>query len=290
MEIIRNIKVLQNSLKTERMRGRAIGFVPTMGALHDGHMSLIRTARLENDILIASIFLNPIQFGPSEDFEKYPKDMDGDISKLRGADVDMAFLPDASAMYPEGFSTAVDVRGLSEKLCGGLRPGHFTGVATVIAKLFNIVGPERAYFGQKDYQQGLIIKKLVRDLNMDINVVLCPTRREPDGLAMSSRNLRLGADERKAAAALYMSLSFALEKIKSGILNVREVKGLIKGILSHEPLITDIEYASVYDAESLDELDEITGRAVLAAAVRIGDVRLIDNIPVEGLQNPAKKG
>jgi|Deesub1362A_J573_1020465.scaffolds.fasta_scaffold00073_51 pantoate--beta-alanine ligase len=281
MEIIRIPRIMQETSKRALLRGRTIGFVPTMGALHEGHMSLIRACRQENDITVVSIFVNPTQFGPHEDFEKYPRDPEGDINKLTDAGVDTLYLPDTASMYPEGFRTSVVVNGLSDKLCGAFRPGHFSGVATVVTKLLNIVMPTRAYFGQKDYQQSLIIKRLVSDLNIPVEIVTCPTVREHDGLAMSSRNQYLNPDERKAATAIYKCLSSAAEKIKSGEKNAVRIKELMNEILSSEPLIKEIQYASAYDPETLDELQRIDSKVLLAVAVKIGQTRLIDNILLE---------
>ena len=251
-----------------------------MGALHDGHLSLVRRARMENEIIIASIFINPIQFGSSEDLEKYPRDVEGDIKKMREHDVDILFLPDSSHMYPGDFSTFVHVDMISGKLCGAFRPGHFKGVSTIVAKLLNIVSPTRIYFGQKDFQQVVVIKRMAKDLNFDAEVVACPTIREQDGLAMSSRNLHLSGEQRKAAPAIYRSLSAAADVVRSGAGVPREIRGLMRGILSEERLITQIDYASLYDPEALDEVDEIKGDVLLAVAVRLGDIRLIDNVLV----------
>ncbi len=269
---------MQDTARGHLLRGKTIGFVPTMGALHDGHLSLVRMARNENDIVVASIFVNPLQFGLSEDLSKYPRDLEGDTEKLIKEDVDILFLPDDSLMYPVGFSTHVEVENLSEKLCGAFRPGHFRGVATVVAKLFNIVSPVRAYFGQKDFQQTVIIKRLVRDLEMGIEVVVCPTIREHDGLAMSSRNRYLSREERNAAAIVFKSLTDASEAIKSGIIKVPSIKKLLLSKLKSEPLVSEIQYCSAYDPEKLDELERIGKEALLAVAVKISGTRLIDNM------------
>lgn len=278
MEIIRIPRIMQDRAKGYLLHGRSIGFVPTMGALHEGHLSLVRRAKEENDITVVSIFINPIQFGPSEDFKRYPRDIEGDTEKLNKEGVDILFMPDISSMYSEGFSTFVEVEKLSEKLCGTFRPGHFRGVATVVAKLLNIVKPKRAYFGQKDFQQTIIIKQLVKDLDMDIDIVVCPTVREEDGLAMSSRNTYLNKRQRKAATVIYKALTEASDIIKSGIIDGIYIKRLMQDRLLKEPVVTGIDYAGVYNPETLDELSEIKGDAVLAVAVRIGNTRLIDNI------------
>ena len=278
MEVIRRPRVIQNYLQG----GKTIGLVPTMGALHRGHMSLVRACREENDVAVVSIFVNPTQFDPSEDLLRYPRDLDGDMTKLEEAGVDTLFLPEEASIYPEGFSTSIEVKGLSEKLCGAFRPGHFAGVATVVAKLLNMVHPTRAYFGAKDYQQGLIIRRLAVDLNMPVEIAVLPTVREEDGLAMSSRNQYLDAAKREAAGALFRSLSLAEEKIKSGATNVDEIRTLMQETLAKEPLITEVQYAGVYDPQTLDNLADIKGEVLLAIAAKLGDVRLIDNMLVKG--------
>ena len=278
MEILRVPRIAQDSCKKHILRGRSVGFVPTMGALHDGHITLVRRAKMENDVVVVSIFLNPLQFGPAEDLDKYPRDIEGDIRKLRDEDIDILFLPDNSLMYPQGFSTHIDIGGLSEKLCGKSRPGHFRGVATVVAKLFNIVSPTRAYFGQKDFQQTVIIKRMGRDLNFDADIIVCPIIREQDGLAMSSRNAYLDSEQRIAASTLYQCLSRASDAVKSGVRSGEQIRGLMRDSLSAVSLISGIDYASVFDPETLEEVDEIEKEALLAVAVRIGNTRLIDNI------------
>ncbi len=281
MEIIRIPRIVQDIARTHRAHSRSIGFVPTMGALHEGHLSLVRMCREENDVAIVSIYVNPKQFGPGEDLSEYPRDLEGDEEKLRKENVDILFLPDNSLMYPGGFATHVEVEDLSGRLCGAFRPGHFTGVATVVTKLFNIIIPVRAYFGQKDFQQALIIKRLVRDLNMGVDVVVCPTMREADGLAMSSRNRYLGSKERSAAAVIYRSLLQASGAVKSGIINVSRLKELMRDTLRTEPLVSEVQYCSAFDPESLVELEQIEGEALLAVALKIGGTRLIDNILVK---------
>ena len=278
MEIIRTPRIVEDTCRKYLLQGKSVGFVPTMGALHKGHLSLIKRSRSENDKTVVSIFINPLQFGPSEDFETYPRDMEDDTKKLRNEEVDMLFLPDNDTMYPEDFQTYISVDEISEKLCGPFRQGHFKGVATIVAKLFNIVKPQRAYFGQKDYQQTVIIKKMVKDLNFGIDTVVCPTVREDDGLAMSSRNLYLDEKQRKAASAVYRCLRKSTESIKSGILETEQIKKLMRDIILKEPLITQRDYASVYDPETLDEIDIINREVLIAVAVRVGDIRLIDNM------------
>jgi pantoate--beta-alanine ligase len=278
MEILRVPRIAQDSCKRHLLRGRSLGFVPTMGALHAGHLSLIKRAKTENDITVASIFINPLQFGPAEDLDKYPRDIEEDIRRLREGDIDILFLPDNNLMYPQGFSTHIEVGPLSERLCGKFRPGHFSGVATVVAKLFNIINPTRAYFGQKDFQQTVIINRMAKDLNFDVDIVVCPTMRETDGLAMSSRNTYLDKEQHTAACALYRCLSKASEAVKSGMTSGMKIRELMREVLSAEPLISQIDYASVYAPETLEEVDEIKSEALFAVAVRIGNTRLIDNI------------
>ena len=278
MEILRIPRIAQDSCKKHLLRGRSLGFVPTMGALHNGHVSLVKRAKMENDITVASIFINPLQFGPAEDLDKYPRSIEEDIRKLREEDIDILFLPDNNLIYPQGFSTHIEVAGLSDKLCGKFRPGHFSGVATVVAKFFNLVSPTRAYFGQKDFQQTVIIKKMSKDLNFDTDIIVCPTIREHDGLAMSSRNIYLDMEQRSTACVLYQCLNKASESVKSGITSGKEIREMMREVLSSERLISYIDYASVYDPETLEEVDEIAGEVLFAVAVRIGSTRLIDNI------------
>jgi pantoate--beta-alanine ligase len=280
VEIIRIPQIMQDTSGGHILHSRKIGFVPTMGALHEGHLSLVRRARQENDITVVSIFVNPIQFGPSEDFNKYPRDFEADTEKLRREEVDVLFVPDVSHLYPQGFSTYVEVEKVSDRLCGAFRPGHFRGVATVVMKLFHIVRPARAYFGQKDYQQTIVIKKMVKDLDMGIDIVVCPTLRERDGLAMSSRNAYLKESEREASTVIYRCLTEAADLAKSGIINISHIKGIMQERLLHEPLVSKIDYAGVYDPEALDEPSVMSGDVLLAVAVRIGDTRLIDNMLV----------
>jgi len=272
---------MQETSKQYIQKGKTIGFVPTMGALHRGHISLVKWARNENDIVVASIFVNPIQFGPKEDFDSYPRDMEGDMEKLEKEGVDILFMPDNKNMYGERFSTYIDVREISDKLCGIFRPGHFTGVATVVSKLFNIVKPSRAYFGQKDFQQTVIIKRMVEDLNMDVDLIICPTFREPNGLAMSSRNIYLSSDERASAAVIYRTLLSASQLIKSGGSNPADVKKHIINELMSNPFVKEIQYAGVYDMDTLEEITEFKKENLLAAAVKIGKAKLIDNMIVD---------
>ncbi|MDA8174900.1 MAG: pantoate--beta-alanine ligase [Nitrospiraceae bacterium] len=276
--------MLQDITSRERRRGRSVGLVPTMGALHAGHMSLIKRARAENDIVVVSIFVNPAQFAAGEDFNKYPRDLASDAGMIQDK-ADYLFAPEAWALYPSGYNTWVYVEGLSEgKLCGRFRPGHFKGVATIVLKLFNIIQPDRAYFGLKDYQQSVIIRKMASDLDLSVDIVLCPTIREPDGLAMSSRNAYLAPEEREAARALYEALQAGAGLVRSGA-GPEKAKTEMQKILSSRPLISEIQYASVYNPETLEELSAIEKTPVLlAGAIRIGNTRLIDNVLVNELK------
>jgi pantoate--beta-alanine ligase len=282
MEIIRIPKIMQETSKQCLKEGKTIGFVPTMGALHEGHLSLVRSAKQGNDKTVVSVFVNPIQFGPSEDFERYPRDIEGDTEKLQKEKVDIIFMPEISSIYPERFLTYVEVEKISERLCGAFRPGHLRGVATVVTKLLNIVKPTRAYFGQKDFQQSSIIKQLVKDLNLDVDIVVCPTVREQDGLAVSSRNAYLDIAQRKAATVVYRCLKEASDLIKSGVIDGTYIKGFMQERILKEPGVSSVDYAGVYDPETLVEVSEIKGDILLAVALSIGNTRLIDNMLVTG--------
>ncbi len=253
-----------------------LGLVPTMGALHEGHMSLVRRAREENATAAVSIFVNPAQFGPGEDFEAYPRDVDADLTRLEEAGVDVVFTPTAEEMYPEGFDTYVDVGRIAERLEGEARPGHFRGVATVVCKLLSIVRPDRAYLGSKDAQQGLVIQRLNADLDLGAEIVMCPTVREPDGLALSSRNAYLAADERRAATVLYRALGLA-RSMRRG--PAEAIRAAMLDMLEAEPLAS-VDYVSVADAATLEELETIDRPALVSLAVRIGSTRLIDNMVI----------
>ena len=255
---------------------RPLGLVPTMGALHDGHMSLVSRARAQSATLAVSIFVNPAQFGPTEDYASYPRDMEADYARLDEAGVDLVLAPTTDEMYPAGSHTRVDVGSLSERLEGASRPGHFVGVATVVTKLLSIVRPDAAYFGQKDAQQGLMICRLNADLNLGAQIVLCPIVREADGLALSSRNTGLSADERRAATVLYKALSAAGSMETD---NAEQVRKRMREIIEEEPLAA-LDYVSVADPQTLDELDVMTGSALALVAVRIGKTRLIDNMAI----------
>ena len=253
-----------------------LGFVPTMGYLHKGHLSLARRAREENASVVASIFVNPTQFGPTEDFEDYPRDTKRDLAMLEEAKTDVVFMPPAAEMYPEGFSSWVEVGKLTERLEGAARPTHFRGVTTICNKLFNIVEPTRAYFGQKDAQQALVIKKMVADLNMNLEIVVCPTAREPDGLAMSSRHVYLSPEQRQAAVSLYEALKLAEELWSQGERNAGRLRQVVTNHIRQQPL-AEIEYVSVVDTETLEELETVTSSALLSLVVRFGKTRLLDN-------------
>ncbi|HVO44005.1 MAG TPA: pantoate--beta-alanine ligase [Aggregatilineales bacterium] len=257
-----------------------LGLVPTMGFLHEGHMTLVKRARVENDHVAVSIFVNPAQFGPNEDYAGYPRDRDRDLSMLDGEGTDLLFIPTAAEMYPVGFQTAIEVAGVSQGLEGERRPGHFRGVATVVGKLFNIVTPDRAYFGQKDGQQCAVIRQMVIDLAIPIQVVIVPTVRAPDGLALSSRNSYLTPEQRRAAPVLYRALSAARECYKAGSRSADELRAVMRDTLAAEPLAT-IDYVSVADALTLREIPAtISGPVMLSMAVRLGRARLIDNLLV----------
>ena len=260
----------------ERSAARPLGLVPTMGYLHDGHMSLARRARADNATVSASIFVNPTQFAPNEDLAAYPRDMDGDLAKLEEAGVDLVFAPAPQEVYPAGFDTRVDVGEIAAKLEGASRPDHFRGVATVVCKLLTIVRPDKVYFGQKDAQQCLVIKRLNADLNLGAEVVVIPTIRDSDGLALSSRNAYLRDGDRESALTLSRSLNLAREMHQSEIHNAKKISAQMRNLIESEPR-TSVDYISISDAETLDELDIIDRPALVSLAVRSGDVRLIDN-------------
>ncbi|MBF0464771.1 MAG: pantoate--beta-alanine ligase [Nitrospirae bacterium] len=276
----------QWSHKKHKM-GKTVGFVPTMGALHSGHISLIEASKLENDLTVVSIFVNPAQFSAGEDFEKYPRDFAGDFKKLEQSGIDALFLPEATDMYSEGFATFIEVRGISNRLCGAYRAGHFSGVATIVAKLFNTVMPDSSYFGLKDYQQCVVIRKMVNDLNMPVNLRFCETVREQDGLAMSSRNTYLTSEQRQDAPLLYRALREAGSLIsEKRLVKFKDAATFMHQVLTSSAHISEIQYSSVYDSETLDDISELhvasySGKPVdLAIAVKIGSTRLIDNLVV----------
>jgi pantoate--beta-alanine ligase len=274
MEVAKTIPEIRALRK--RLKG-TVGFVPTMGYLHKGHLALVKQARQENSAVVASIYVNPTQFGPKEDFAAYPRDLDRDLNLLQREGTDIAFVPSDDEMYPTRFSTWVDVEKVTERLEGASRPGHFRGVATVVAKLFNIVEPTKAYFGQKDAQQVVVIKRMVADLNMDIEIVVVPTVRESDGLAMSSRNVYLNPAEREAATVLFKALSLAKQLWQAGERDAERIRRQMTSLIQEEPL-AKIDYVSIADADTLEELNLIDRLAVASLAVRIGKTRLIDNM------------
>lgn len=274
MKIIKTIAEIK-ALRRQ-IRG-SVGFVPTMGYLHEGHLSLVRQAKTENDTAVVSIFVNPTQFGPTEDYATYPRDPDRDLALLRKEKTDIVFMPSVEEMYPKGANSWVKVNNITERLEGASRPGHFQGVTTVVAKLFNIIEPTRAYFGQKDAQQAIVIKKMVTDLNMNLEVIVLPTVREKDGLAMSSRNVYLSPEERRAATILFKALTSAQELYNSGETNAEYIRQQMTTLITGEPL-AKIDYVSIADPDTLEELSTIDRPALVSLAVKIGKTRLIDNI------------
>jgi len=277
MKIIKSPIALSVSLKKIKLSGKTIGFVPTMGALHEGHLSLIRAARKDNGIVVVSIFVNPAQFGAREDLKKYPKPINKDLALCKKEKVDYVFLPDAKEMYRDNFSTYVNVEGLSEVLCGKTRSGHFRGVATVVTKLFNIVGPDIAYFGQKDAQQAVIIKRMVEDLNMAVKIKVMPIIREKSGLALSSRNIYLSKNEKKDALVLFKALNLAKVLISGGAKDAARIISRLKQLILKSKS-AEIDYVEIVDPLSLKPLNKISKECLIALAVRIGKTRLIDNI------------
>jgi len=280
VEIIRTIAWMKEKARQARAENCILGLVPTMGALHEGHASLIARAKRECSPVIASIFVNPKQFGPNEDFGKYPRTFASDCEKLQHAGVDALFAPEATELYPEGFSTYVHVEGLSEKFEGRSRPGHFRGVSTVVLKLLEIVQPHRAYFGRKDAQQARLITQMARDLNLDSEIAVCPIVREPDGLALSSRNVYLNLEERSAATVLYRALEAARQELEAGNLDALHLKATLQRKLDSEPLAA-VDYAEVVDAESFEPAPRVNRACYVLLAVFVGKTRLIDNLYVE---------
>ncbi len=276
--LIKSIKEMKEIIKEEKAKGKNVGLVPTMGYLHKGHVSLIRCSKKENDITVVSIFVNPIQFGKNEDLDKYPRDINRDFYFCKEEGVDYVFYPSYKEMYPEGYSTYVEVEGLTEGLCGAFRPGHFRGVTTVVNKLFNIVNPDRAYFGKKDYQQFKVIQKMVKDLNMDVEVVGCPLIREEDGLALSSRNKYLSSEQRKSALSLSKALFHAKKLFEKGETNPEKIKKEMEKLISSYPYVKDIQYIEIIHPETLKPKEKVEKGDVIALAVYVGDTRLIDNI------------
>ncbi len=280
MEVAKTIESIRSLIRAARSGGKKIGLVPTMGALHIGHISLIEAAVEKCDFVVVSIFVNPTQFVPGEDFEKYPRPLEADLEICKKAGVDAIFVPTPEQMYPAENITWVSVEKLTESLCGQFRPGHFRGVTTVCTKLFNIVAPDIVFFGQKDAQQAIVIRRMVADLNMPLEIVICPTVREPNGLAISSRNKYLNEQQKKDAANIYKSLQKCRQMIDAGIKETTEIITEMSKILQQVPSI-EIEYISIVDAETLRNIDRIAGKALAAVAVKIGPARLIDNILVD---------
>ena len=279
MRTIRTRRAIQTWARERRAAGERIGFVPTMGALHEGHASLIRAAKRRTDAVAVSIFVNPLQFGPGEDLARYPRSTAEDVRLCRAEGVDVVFLPSVQELYPAKFQTTVRVKELTERYEGRARPGHFDGVTTVVAKLFHLIGPDRAFFGQKDYQQVVVVKQMVQDLDLPIDVVVRPTVRSPDGLALSSRNRLLSASERKAAGVLFGALMSARRLLESGERSAKKARDAMIGSVRREPLAR-LDYAAVVDPATLQVVDRVKGRAVLLLAVWIGKTRLIDNMVI----------
>lgn len=277
MQVVREIKEMQKISDRLRKEGKRIGFVPTMGYLHDGHLSLVRRVKGLCNCVVVSIFVNPTQFGPGEDFERYPRDEEGDKTKLDEEGVDLLFIPEASDIYPSGYQTYVDVPEVSKGLCGDFRPGHFRGVATVVAKLFNIVKPHVAIFGEKDYQQLLVIKRMVEDLNFDIEIIPGALIRERDGIAMSSRNTYLSPEKREKATILYRSLIKGKKLFESGERQVSTILKTVKETIESVDGVS-LQYVEIRDAETLEKIDNVSRPAVIALAAIVGPVRLIDNM------------
>lgn len=280
MTIINTVKEMQATSEALRAQGKRIAFVPTMGYLHEGHLALVRKARQTADVAVTSIFVNPIQFGPKEDLNRYPRDFERDRKLLEQEGNDIIFFPDAAEMYPQGYSTYIEVRELGDHLCGLSREGHFVGVATVVAKLFNAVKPHVAIFGQKDYQQLKIIQRMAKDLNMDLEVIGVPTVREEGGLAMSSRNSYLTAEEREKALLIHASIDKARDMVAQGEKDAAVLKEEVRRILGTKEGLT-IEYIDVCDTETLEDVERVDGSALLAIALRVGKTRLIDNTVLE---------
>ncbi len=279
MEIVTTVDELKERIRSWKKEGRRIGFVPTMGYLHEGHLSLVRESKKRSDVTVVSIFVNPKQFGPAEDYQIYPRDLERDRQLLENEGVDLIFYPSVEQMYPEGYRTYVEVEGLQDKLCGRSRPGHFRGVCTVVLKLFNLVEPDEAYFGWKDAQQVIIIKKMVEDLNLPVKIVPLPLVRDHDGLALSSRNTYLNTQERQAALVLKKSLDLAEQLINSGEKDAVAIRQKMIELISSEPLAR-IDYVEIVDLKNLDPLEKIEGEALVALAVYIGRTRLIDNLRI----------
>jgi pantoate--beta-alanine ligase len=277
MDVLETIEQMRSACQAAKLGGKRLGFVPTMGALHEGHLSLVRTAKTQCDMVAASIFVNPTQFGPTEDFSKYPRSFERDRGLLENEGVELLFVPSVEEMYPEGSVTFVSVEGLSERLCGKSRPGHFRGVTTIVSKLFHITQPDLAFFGQKDAAQVAIIRRMVRDFNLGVEIVVCPIVREADGLAMSSRNAYLNPQERKSALVLSRSLAQVKKLFEQGERRTSKLGAAGRQIFAEEPSVR-LDYFEIVNPETLEALEHVTDSALVAVAAFVGDTRLIDNI------------
>lgn len=280
MKIIETVAEMRHFIKLAKEQGKTVALVPTMGSLHEGHLTLMRQARQACDIVVVSIFVNPTQFGPNEDFDKYPRDLTSDSQATASVSVDVIFHPQAKEMYPTGYASFVEIEGITEKLCGLSRPGHFRGVATVVTKLLNIVQPDKAFFGQKDAQQVLVLQRMVADFNMNVSLEVVPIVREADGLAMSSRNAFLSAEERQAGLVLSRSLKLAEDLVAQGECNIENIRLQVVAEIQTEKL-AECDYVEIFNYPALQEIDVLKDKALLALAVRIGNTRLIDNIILE---------
>lgn len=280
MKIIETVKEMRDFIKQAKGQGKTIALVPTMGSLHEGHLTLMRRAGEVCDIVVASIFVNPTQFGPNEDFDKYPRDLTGDSQAAASAGVQVIFHPKVKEMYPDGYASFIEIEGITEKLCGLSRPGHFRGVATVVNKLLNIIEPDKAFFGQKDAQQVLVLQRMVADFNINVSLEVVPIVREADGLAMSSRNAFLSAEERRAGLVLSRSLKLAEELVAQGERNVETIRSKVMEKIQTEKLAA-CDYVEIFNYPALQEISILQDKAILALAVRIGKTRLIDNTILE---------
>ncbi|AKJ42340.1 pantoate--beta-alanine ligase [Pragia fontium] len=280
VQIVKTISEVRDTVKAWKKAGYQVGFVPTMGYLHEGHQSLMSAAKADNHKVVVSIFVNPMQFGPNEDLASYPRDIDKDQQLCQQAGVDLIFHPDAGEIYAEDFCSFVDMTGLTEELCGRSRPAHFRGVCTVVSKLFNIVQPDKAYFGQKDAQQLAVIRRMVRDLNIDVQVIGCPIVREADGLAKSSRNSYLNAEQRQAALCLSQAIMLGQQLVQHGERNCQKITSSMQSIITQQPLAR-VDYITIVDAETLSPIEQIHQSILCAIAVYIGNTRLIDNFIVD---------
>jgi pantoate--beta-alanine ligase len=280
MQIAKTIKQVRQIIALQKKRGKRIGFVPTMGALHQGHLSLIRLAKKHSDFVVVSIFVNPTQFGPKEDYKKYPRNLKKDAALCRSAGADLIFSPSPEEIYPKGFFTYVNVEHLTQRLCGASRPGHFKGVATVVSKLFNIVQPDTAVFGQKDAQQLAVIRQMTKDLDLPVKIIGAPIVRETDGLAMSSRNVYLTPEERKQAVALSRALYLAQLKVRNGVKDVKVVKAEMTKLLKRDASLGKIDYIEIVDNETLKSVKQVQKNTLIALAVKFPNARLIDNTTI----------